>query len=434
MAFVSVYVSGYLCFMLRDEKKNDNGANLVLGIETSCDETAIALLNTDGDLVYNDIYSQIDIHAQYGGVVPEVASRSHVVQLQIMMNKLKKETGINANQIAAIATTGPGLIGGLIVGATFAKGMCQQLGVPFIGVNHLEGHILSAQLTHKQCTFPFVAMLVSGGHCQIVMAHSLGNYTLLAQTLDDAAGEAFDKTARMLGFNYPGGKQIDDYAKRGDKHKYLLPVAKLKNTKNKSFFNAADMSFSGLKTATATIIKNITANEPLNINETDLDINNVNNSKAVKSAAAHKNATSIKDVIKDNTKQAALLTEKQKEDLSASIQYTITQTLQHSLTTALQSVDMSHEQKKLVICGGVAANSSIREMISSTAKEHEYKVFMPEMQFCTDNGAMIAMAGLRYYQAGIFSSLDCQQRPRWPLQTMNQNIRKSVNEGMNEGK
>lgn len=426
MAFVSVYVSGYLGFMLRNgnDGKEASSANLILGIETSCDETAIALLNTDGDLVYNDIYSQIDVHAQYGGVVPEVASRSHVVQLQIMMNKLKKEAKIKQNQIAAIAaTTGPGLIGGLIVGATFAKGMSQQLGVPFIGINHLEGHILSAQLTHKGCDFPFVAMLVSGGHCQIVMAHSLGNYTLLAQTLDDAAGEAFDKTARMLGFDYPGGKQIDDYAKRGDKHKYALPVAKLKNTKNKSFFNPADMSFSGLKTATATIIKNINTHDAT-VGDTTFDDAAVGKNDAGKNNAgknnAGKNAVDKNVTKSDTAKLATLLTEKQKEDLAASIQYTITQTLHHSLTTALLSVNMANNQKKLVICGGVAANSSIREMISQTAEEHGYEVFMPAMQFCTDNGAMIAMAGLRYYQAGIFSSLDCQQRPRWPLQTMNQ--------------
>ncbi|WP_375645297.1 MULTISPECIES: tRNA (adenosine(37)-N6)-threonylcarbamoyltransferase complex transferase subunit TsaD [unclassified Bartonella] len=345
----------------------------LLGIETSCDETAAAVIEynneSNSQILSNVVWSQIDHHAPYGGVVPEIAARAHVEVLDHLILQALTEANTKLKDIDGIAaTSGPGLIGGLLVGVMSAKALSLATGKPFIAVNHLEGHALTAVLTHN-VSFPYLLLLVSGGHTQTIIVHGVGNYQRLGTTIDDALGEAFDKTAKLLGLPYPGGPALEKAALFGDKNRIPLPRP-LKGEKR------LDFSFSGLKTA-------------------------------VRQAA-----TAI-----------APLTENDIADIAASFQAAVTDTVRDRVHLALQhfahQYPLSHDQEKhspaLVVAGGVAANQAIRSTLQELARQHGFEFIAPPLSLCTDNAAMIAFAGAQKLVRGETSSLDIAPRSRWPL-------------------
>jgi N6-L-threonylcarbamoyladenine synthase len=307
---------------------------LVLGIESSCDETGIALYDSQQGLLGHALHSQIDMHQAYGGVVPELASRDHIQRALPLFKEVLNASQKTPQEIDAIAyTQGPGLAGALLVGASIACGLGFSLGKPMIGIHHLEGHLLSPLLSKNPPPFPFVALLVSGGHTQLMRVNDVGDYTLLGETKDDAAGEAFDKSAKLLGIDYPGGPLLSQLAKKGQAGHYTLPRPMLHSPD-------LNFSFSGLKTAVLTLVKN--QSSPL--------------------------------------KQTGL--------------------------------------KKLVIAGGVGANLQLRHALNTAAQEKNFDVFYPELHFCTDNGAMIALAGalrLQKYPHAAEYNYAFNVKPRWPL-------------------
>lgn len=332
---------------------------LVLGIETSCDETAVALVNSQKQIIAQQIFSQLEEHAKFGGVVPEIAARSHLQKLPKLIDIVFAGAGCNLSQIDGIAATaGPGLIGGLIVGLMAGKAMAAAAKKPFIAVNHLEGHALTARLTNS-VEFPYLLLLVSGGHCQILVARGVGDYLLLGSTIDDAVGEAFDKVAKMLGLGYPGGALVEQKALQGLSDKYNLP---------RPLINSDDcnFSFSGLKTAVKRIIESIK-----NIQESD------------------------------------------KANICASFQQAVADIIMAKLNRALLKLDLT-DIKQIVIAGGVAAN---RFIFNSITQEfgHKYEIITPPLQLCTDNAAMIAWAGFERLRLGLVNDLSFEPRARWPL-------------------
>ncbi len=335
---------------------------IILGIETSCDETAVALYSGETGLIGHDIHSQVALHAQYGGVVPELASRDHIKLLLPLLSKLLGETNTTIPDIDCIAyTKGPGLAGALLVGASLANSLSISMKIPCIGIHHLEGHLLSPFLSHPNLEMPFLALLVSGGHTQIVQVNEVGNYRILGDTLDDAAGEAFDKTAKLLGLNYPGGAELSLLAEHGIP-KYDLPRPMLSH-KNLNF------SFSGLKTAALLLTK--------------------------KHGHSGKNNA----------------------DIAASFQKAITDVLTRKTFRALEQTGI----KSLVVAGGVSANNHLRHQINVVAKRKSIKVHFPPLEFCTDNAAMIAYAGYRRWANGSAKpdNGSFSVKPRWPLESMN---------------
>ena len=338
---------------------------IILGIESSCDETAAALIgeNNKGEpkILSNIVSSQVDIHREFGGVVPELAARAHIEKIDLITKKAFDESGINVNDIDAVATTaGPGLIVCLSVGLNFGKAIAASLKKPFIAINHLEGHALSPKLNSK-INYPYLLLLISGGHSQFLCVEGLGKYKRLGTTIDDAAGEAFDKTAKLLGIEFPGGPQIEILAKKGDPTKFDLP----KPIINKGGCN---LSFAGLKTAILRISKNI------------------------------KN-------------------EKDKYDLAASFQKTILDILYKKTKIALNQFEKENNSKNkiFVIAGGVAANKKIRSMMVDLCEEKNFKSIFPPINLCSDNAAMIAMVGLEKYKLNQFNNLDYPAKPRWSL-------------------
>jgi N6-L-threonylcarbamoyladenine synthase len=335
---------------------------IVLGVESSCDETGLALYDTERGLLAHALYSQVAMHEEYGGVVPELASRDHVKRAIPLLEKILLDSGLPLSAIDAIAyTQGPGLAGALLVGASIANGLALALGKSVLGVHHLEGHLLSPMLSKNAPEFPFVALLVSGGHTQLMRVDGVGEYTLLGETLDDAAGEAFDKSAKLLGLGYPGGPAISRLAEHGDPSVYALPRPML-HSKN------CDFSFSGLKTAVLTLVKN----HPNELNEND------------------------------------------KANIARSFVDAIVDVLVAKCQTALKETGL----KRLVIAGGVGANSQLREGLNAAARKKHFQVFYPELELCTDNGAMIAFAGaLRLQRNPNAASHDYgfTVKPRWPL-------------------
>lgn len=330
---------------------------LVLGIETSCDETGVALLDSAAGLRSHALYSQIDLHAEYGGVVPELASRDHIRRLVPLLRRVLTESGATLADLNGIAfTRGPGLAGALLVGASVAVSLAYALKIPALGVHHLEGHLLAPLLDPEAPQFPFVALLVSGGHSQLMAVESVGRYTLLGDTLDDAAGEAFDKTAQLLGLGYPGGPAIAKLAAGGSAGRFKLP---------RPLLNSGDLnfSFSGLKTAVMTLIKN-----------TPLD-------------------------------------EQTRADIALEFQSAVVDVLIAKSFAALTQAGM----QRLVIAGGVGANRALRAELVRRAESCGAKIYTPRPEFCTDNGAMIALAGLLRLQAGHAPSHDFDVRPRWDL-------------------
>ncbi len=338
---------------------------LVLGIESSCDETGVALYDTQGGLLGHALHSQVAMHEAYGGVVPELASRDHIRRALPLLQQVLEQSGAPLSAVDAIAyTQGPGLAGALLVGASVACGLGLALDKPVLGVHHLEGHLLSPLLASEPPEFPFIALLVSGGHTQLMRVDGVGRYALLGETMDDAAGEAFDKSAKLLGLGYPGGPAISRLAEFGDPTAYKLPRPML-HSKN------LDFSFSGLKTAVLTLVKK----HPANICEQD------------------------------------------KANIARAFVDAIVEVLVKKCVDAMKQTGL----KRLVVAGGVGANAQLRAALNAAAQRKRFRVFYPELQFCTDNGAMIAFAGAQRLMRNpdaASRNYAFQVRPRWPLEEL----------------
>ena len=337
---------------------------IILGIESSCDETAAAVIqenNGNPEILSNIVSSQIDVHKEFGGVVPELAARSHIEKIDLITKKAIEVSGVKLKDIDAVAATaGPGLVVCLSIGLNFGKTIASSINKPFIAVNHLEGHALSPLLNSK-LNYPYLLLLISGGHSQFLMVNNLGKYKRLGTTIDDALGEAFDKTAKLIGIKFPGGPQIEEYAKKGNPKKYLLP----KPIINKGGCN---LSFAGLKTAVLKVAKNISS-------------------------------------------------KKEKYDLAASFQRTIEEILLKKSRIAMNEFKKTNRQKKniFVIAGGVAANKNIRKVLSDLCIEENFIPVFPPLELCGDNAAMIAMVGLEKFKKKKFDKLDYPVKPRWSL-------------------
>ena len=337
---------------------------LVLGIESSCDETGIALYDSEKGLLGHTLHSQIELHSFYGGVVPELASRDHIKYIIPLIDQLLKDNSISINLIDSIAyTAGPGLSGALLVGSSLAEALSYSLNIPSIPVHHLEGHLLAPMLEDDKPSFPFIALLVSGGHTQLIDVKDIGQYDILGDTLDDAAGEAFDKTAKLLGLGYPGGSALSELADKGNA-KYDLPRP-LFHT------HGLDFSFSGLKTAVLTLVKK----QP-------------NLTLAVKANIAFAFQESITDVLVKKSIQALKQT----------------------------------SYNNIVISGGVGANKKLREKLITQSKSENFTAYFPKLEFCTDNGAMIALAGALRAHLSSKNDYKFSVQPRWKLSEIESNF------------
>lgn len=336
---------------------------IVLGIETSCDETAAAVVDDARRIRSNVVLSQLEEHRPFGGVVPEVAARAHLEHVDGIIAQAMKEAGVSFAELDCVAaTTGPGLIGGVLVGAMSAKAICVAAGKPFVAVNHLEGHALTVRLT-DDVQFPYLLLLVSGGHCQLLICKGVGSYTRLGTTIDDAAGEAFDKTAKMLGLGYPGGPLLEKAAAGGNASRFDLPRPMAHRA-------GCDFSFSGLKTSVRRAVETL---------EGAMDQQTVS-------------------------------------DLAASFQLAVAETLVARTRHAIDMARASHPGiTHLVVAGGVAANHAIGGALSDLAASKGMTLVKPSPALCTDNGAMIAWAGLEHFRLGHTNGLDFKARPRWPL-------------------
>ncbi len=333
---------------------------IILGIETSCDETSCALVDHDLNIIANPIYSQLMEHSKYGGIVPEVASRKQIKKILPLYEECMRQGNVSLYDIAAIAVTrGPGLIGSLLVGLNFAKGLSFSSGKPIIGINHLEGHLLSNLLEHKDLKPPFLSLIVSGGHTLLVVVEDVCRYRVLGQTRDDAAGEAFDKVAKLLGLGYPGGVNIDKLAADGDPEFHRFPRARIK--KGRYAF-----SFSGLKTAVVLYVRD----------KSD-------------------------DFVQDNM-----------ANICAAFQDAAVEMLVSGCLKALDEFSLD----KLAVAGGVAANSRLRSVLTDAASKTGFRVYFPSLELCTDNAAMIAAAGLFRYQRGDESDLTLDATAQMPLE------------------
>ena len=335
----------------------------VLGLETSCDETAAAVvrLSVDGEatVLSSVVHSQIDDHAAYGGVVPEIAARSHVEMIDGVVRRAMDEAGLGYDGLDGVAATaGPGLVGGVMVGLSFGKAVALARGLPLIAVNHLEGHAVSARLG-QPVDYPFLLLLVSGGHCQLLEVRGVGDMTRLGTTIDDAAGEAFDKIAKALGLGYPGGPALERLAEGGAGARFDLPRALLGR-------KDCDFSFSGLKTAAARLAQ-------------------------------------------------ACETDQQRADLADAVQTAIARQLAERSDRALKAYAEDHPHRLFVVAGGVAANRTVRATLQATAEKNGFAFLAPPMAYCTDNAAMIALAGAERLRKGLVSDIDTAARPRWPL-------------------
>jgi len=339
---------------------------IVLGIESSCDETACALVNEKGKVLSSVVWSQYDEHRRFGGVVPEIAARAHLEKCDLLIQECLNQASLDFNDLTAVAVAaGPGLIGGVLVGVMTAKAIAFAHNLPFIAVNHLEGHALVARLSNP-VQFPYLLLLTSGGHCQILEVMGVGQYKKLGATIDDSAGEAFDKVAKMLDIGYPGGPNLEKRAKLGDPKAFRLPIP----MKGRA---GCDFSFSGLKTAVRVQIERI----------------------------------------------GGRLTETQKNNMCASFQNAVIAQMQDRLEHALKVFKKDFPKAKdLVVGGGVAANTSVRQMLENVAGKHKMIFSAPPMKYCTDNGVMIAWAGLERLRLGQSDSLDFKARPRWPLEEL----------------
>jgi len=328
----------------------------VLGIETSCDETGVAIYHPQKGLIHHVLYSQIDMHSDYGGVVPELASRDHIRKLIPLIKQCLRESGLNSTDIGGIAyTAGPGLMGALLVGAATARSLAWAWQIPALAVHHMEGHLLAPMLETNPPTFPFVALLISGGHTLLVRVDGIGQYQLLGESLDDAAGEAFDKTAKMLGLGYPGGPKLSALADQGEAvYQFPRPMTDRPGL---------DFSFSGLKTFTL------------------------------------------------NTFNASEKTDQDKANVARAFQEAVADTLSIKCKRALKQTGLT----SLVVAGGVSANRQIRALLTTMTEKENASIHFPKPEFCTDNGAMIAYAGCQRLLAGQYQDLEIFAKPRWPM-------------------
>lgn len=332
----------------------------VLGIESSCDETGIAIYDSDKGLLGDILYSQVKLHADYGGVVPELASRDHSRKAIPLINKLLEQTNLQLSDIDGFAyTAGPGLVGALMVGASIGRSLAWTLGKPAIAVHHMEGHLLAPMLEPDPPDFPFVALLVSGGHTMLIEVNGLGDYQLLGDSVDDAVGEAFDKTAKMLGLSYPGGPELAALASQGRTDQYHFPRPMTDRP-------GLDFSFSGLKTFAL------------------------------------------------NTYQSSDKTDQARADIACAFQQAAVDTLVIKCRRALQQTAMN----KLVVSGGVSANQLLRQRLNAMADKENAQIYYPRLEYCTDNGAMIAYAGCLRLLTGERSGTDIQAKPRWKLEEL----------------
>ena len=342
----------------------------ILGIESSCDDTSAAIVTQIGDepaeILSNVVYGQTELHAAFGGVVPEIAARAHAEKLDLAVEEALKQADVGFVDVDAIAVTaGPGLIGGVISGVMCAKGLSAGLGIPLIGVNHLAGHALTPRLT-DQIKFPYLMLLVSGGHCQFLIAHSADRFSRLGGTIDDAPGEAFDKTARLLGLPQPGGPSVEKAAHKGDPKRFAFPRPLLDRP-------GCDLSFSGLKTALL---------------------------RARDAIVAEKSG----------------LTEQDRADLCASFQEAVADVLAKKTARALALyLEENPKSPTLAVAGGVAANKRIRGALETVCHAHDVAFTAPPLALCTDNAAMIAYAGLERFKTGYTDDMSLVARPRWPL-------------------
>ena len=334
----------------------------VLGIETSCDETGVAIYDSEEGLLAHKLYSQVALHAEYGGVVPELASRDHIRKTLPLIQQTLAEAGLEGSQIDGLAyTAGPGLVGALMVGAAIARSLAYAWSVPALAVHHMEGHLLAPMLEPDAPQFPLVALLVSGGHTQLVRVDAIGRYQLLGESLDDAAGEAFDKTAKMLGLPYPGGPQVAQLARSGKLGRYRFPRPMTNRP-------GLDFSFSGLKTFTL-------------------------------------------NTIADEQKNGQPLDPQTRADIAAAFEEAVVDTLVLKCRRALQQTGL----QQLLIAGGVSANVQLRQSLEHMLARLGGRVFYARPEFCTDNGAMIAYAGCQRLLAGQRQDLTIETRARWPL-------------------
>ena len=337
---------------------------LVLGLETSCDETGVALYDTERGLLADALFSQVDIHVEYGGVVPELASRDHIRKTLPLVEQVLADAGCSTGDIDGVAyTAGPGLVGALMVGATLARALAWGWGVPALGVHHMEGHLLAPMLEAEPPRFPFVALLVSGGHTQLVRVDAIGQYRILGESLDDAAGEAFDKAAKMLGLPYPGGPHIARLAQRGTPGRFVFPRPMVNRP-------GLDFSFSGLKTHTLNTV--------------------------------------------EQCRQAGEVSEQDACDIAAAFEEAVVATLVIKCRRALRQEQL----KRLVIAGGVSANSKLRRQLEQALAKEGARVYYPAPRYCTDNGAMIAYAGAVRLAAGQVDEAEPPVRPRWPMEEL----------------
>lgn len=334
----------------------------ILGIETSCDETGVAIYDEQRGLVANQLYSQIEMHADYGGVVPELASRDHIRKTLPLIQEALKEANLSSSDIDGIAyTAGPGLVGALLVGSTIARSLAYSWNIPALGVHHMEGHLLAPMLEERAPEFPFVALLISGGHTQLVKVDGIGKYELLGESIDDAAGEAFDKTGKLLGLDYPAGVAMSKLAESGTPNRFKFPRPMTDRP-------GLDFSFSGLKTFAAnTIKKNLNENGELN-------------------------------------KQTRC-------DIAYAFQQAVVDTILIKCKRALEQTGY----KRLVVAGGVSANKQLRTELAKMMKNLKGEVYYPRPQFCTDNGAMIAYTGFLRLKNGECTDLSVSVKPRWAM-------------------
>ena len=342
---------------------------LVLGIESSCDETAAALVNDNKEILSSVVLTQSE-HKHFGGVVPEIAARAHLDHIDEIIEETFKKANLTPNDIDAVAVAaGPGLIGGVTVGVMAGKALALALNKPFIAINHLEGHALTARL-NSDVSYPYLLLLTSGGHCQILIVKDVGNFERLGTTIDDAAGEAFDKVAKMLGLGYPGGPIIEKMAALGNESRFVLP---------RPLHNSPDcnLSFSGLKTAVRKIIESYS---------------------------------------EDGNLEHAILRKQDIADICACFQKAATDCLLQKLKKAINIFKQQHpEGKHIVVAGGVAANTYLRSQIDNLAQSEDLIFAAPPIKLCTDNGVMIAWAGVERALKGLYNDLDFKPRPRWPL-------------------
>lgn len=337
----------------------------VLGIETSCDETGVAIYDSEAGLLADCLYSQVKIHAKYGGVIPELASRDHIRKTLPLIEEVIEKAGIDASEIEGVAyTAGPGLVGALLVGASIGRTLGMAWGVPTIGVHHMEGHLLAPMLEPEPPTFPFVALLVSGGHTQLVKVEGIGRYALLGESLDDAAGEAFDKVGKMLGLPYPGGPHVAKLAQSGDPTRFDFPRPMVNRP-------GLDFSFSGLKTYVRNTL------------------------------------SSLRD-------DSGELAEQDAADVARAFEEAVVNTLSIKCRRALEETGY----KTLIIAGGVSANLRLREVLEEAMGKVNGRLFYAQLKYCTDNGAMIAYAGCQRLMAGEHDDLEIRAQPRWSLESL----------------